>query len=337
MQNLDLKIPTKQTDDKTFRQKYLQRHSYFIKIKFSLTVNSKTDRTEHRAKGTDMNDSHDDEHESFLSKLFSKKGEPSNQNELEQVIHEASENDVIDEDTEDMIQGIFDINRLRVSDVMIPSSEIVAINVNASLEEVAKVVLDHGHSRYPVISEDKDHVVGILLAKDLIPYTAGLKTLSGGIRSLLRSPVIVPEAKHVNSMLKEFQQNRFHIAIVVDEFGGVSGLVTIEDILEIIVGDIDDEYDTKVNSENIIRSKDNGSYIINGLTPLEEFDEYFKSDLDTLADVDTVAGLVTHVLGKFPKVGECIDIRNFHFKVLEANERRVHLLELQINEKTDEE
>mgnify|MGYP002671747368 CR=1 FL=1 len=337
MQNLDLKIPTKQTDDKTFRQKYLQRHSYFIKIKFSLTVNSKTDRTEHRAKGTDMNDSHDDEHGSFLSKLFSKKGEPSNQNELEQVIHEASENDVIDEDTEDMIQGIFDINRLRVSDVMIPSSEIVAINVNASLEEVAKVVLDHGHSRYPVISEDKDHVVGILLAKDLIPYTAGLKTLSGGIRSLLRSPVIVPEAKHVNSMLKEFQQNRFHIAIVVDEFGGVSGLVTIEDILEIIVGDIDDEYDTKVNSENIIRSKDNGSYIINGLTPLEEFDEYFKSDLDTLADVDTVAGLVTHVLGKFPKVGECIDIRNFHFKVLEANERRVHLLELQINEKTDEE
>ena len=269
--------------------------------------------------------------------MFSKKGEPSNQNELEQVIHEASENDVIDEDTEDMIQGIFDINRLRVSDVMIPSSDIVAINLNATLEEAARVVLEHGHSRYPVISEDKDHVVGILLAKDLIPYTAGLKTLTGGIKSLLRNPVIVPEAKHVNAMLKEFQQNRFHIAIVVDEFGGVSGLVTIEDILEIIVGDIDDEYDTQVNSENIIRSKDDGSFIINGLTPIEEFDEYFETDLASLADVDTVAGLITHVWGKFPKVGECIDIKNFHFKVLEANERRVHLLELHVSEKTDEE
>ena len=284
-----------------------------------------------------MNDNHDEEHGSFLSKLFSKKGEPSNQNELEQVIHEASENDVIDEDTEDMIQGIFDINRLRVSDVMIPSSDIVAINLNATLEEAARVVLEHGHSRYPVISEDKDHVVGILLAKDLIPYTAGLKTLTGGIKSLLRNPVIVPEAKHVNAMLKEFQQNRFHIAIVVDEFGGVSGLVTIEDILEIIVGDIDDEYDTQVNSENIIRSKDDGSFIINGLTPIEEFDEYFETDLASLADVDTVAGLITHVWGKFPKVGECIDIKNFHFNVLEANERRVHLLELHVSENTDEE
>lgn len=113
--------------------------------------------------------------------------------------------------------------------------------------------------------------------------------------------MIVPEAKHVNAMLKEFQQNRFHIAIVVDEFGGVSGLVTIEDILEIIVGDIDDEYDTQVNSENIIRSKDDGSFIINGLTPIEEFDEYFETDLASLADVDTVAGLITHVWGKFLK------------------------------------
>ena len=157
-----------------------------------------------------MNDNNDDEHSSFLSKLFSKKSEPTNQNELEQVIHEASENEVIDEETEDMIQGIFDINRLRVSDVMIPSSEIVTINVNSSLTDVAKIVVAHGHSRYPVISEDKDHVVGILLAKDLIAYTAGLKELEGGIKSLLRTPVIVPEAKHVNAMLKEFQQNRFH-------------------------------------------------------------------------------------------------------------------------------
>ena len=182
-----------------------------------------------------MNDIHEDEHSSFLSRIFNKKSEPTNQNELEQVIHEASENDVIDEETEDMIQGIFDINRLRVSDVMIPNSDIITINVNATLEEAASVVYQHGHSRYPVISEDKDHVVGILLAKDLIPYTANLKPLEGGIKAIIRQPVIVPESKYVKSMLKEFQQNRFHIAIVVDEFGGVSGLVTIEDILEIFL------------------------------------------------------------------------------------------------------
>lgn len=277
-----------------------------------------------------MNDNHEEEHSSFLSKLFSKKGEPANQNELEQVIHEASENDVIDEDTEDMIQGIFDINRLRVSDVMIPSSDIITINVTDTIEQAARTVFEHGHSRYPVISTDKDHVVGILLAKDLIPYTSGLKEIEGGIKSLLRNPVIVPEAKKVNTMLREFQQNRFHIAIVVDEFGGVSGLVTIEDILEVIVGDIDDEYDTQVNSENIIRNKDDGSYIINGLTPVEDFDEFFESDIAELADVDTIAGLVIHVLGKFPKVGESIDIENFCFKVIEASETRVSLLEMHI-------
>ncbi|MBW7569551.1 MAG: transporter associated domain-containing protein [Succinivibrio sp.] len=279
-----------------------------------------------------MTEIHDEEHSSFLSRLFTKRGEPSNQNELEQVIHEASENDVIDEDTEDMIQGIFDINRLRVSDVMIPSSDIVTINATDSLAETAKKVVEFGHSRYPVIGEDKDHVVGILLAKDLIPYTAGFKMLKDdGILSLLRKPVIVPESKHVNSMLKEFQQNRYHIAIVVDEFGGVSGLVTIEDILEVIVGDIDDEYDTEVNEKNIILNKDNGSYLVNGLTTLEEFDEYFKTDMSSLADVDTVAGLTTHTLGKFPEVGESVEIENFIFRVIEASERRVVMLEVKKN------
>ena len=275
-----------------------------------------------------MNDIHEDEHSSFLSRIFNKKSEPTNQNELEQVIHEASENDVIDEETEYMIQGIFDINRLRVSDVMIPNSDIITINVNATLEEAASVVYQHGHSRYPVISEDKDHVVGILLAKDLIPYTANLKPLEGGIKAIIRQPVIVPESKYVKSMLKEFQQNRFHIAIVVDEFGGVSGLVTIEDILEIIVGDIDDEYDTQVNHPNIVKNKDGQSYTVDGVTPIEEFDEFFNTKFEDLADVDTTAGLVTHMLGKIPQVGESVDIENFSFKVLKVSDRRVHLIEV---------
>ncbi len=276
-----------------------------------------------------MSDNHDEEHSSFLSKIFSKKAEPTSADELEQVIKEASEHEIIDEATEEMLQGIFDINRLRVSDVMIPANEIVTIHVNSSIEDAAKIVLQTAHSRYPVIGEDRDHIVGVLLAKDLIPYTCGLKELEGGsIKSILRAPIIVPESKRVNAMLKEFQQNRFHIAIVVDEFGGVSGLVTIEDVLEVIVGDIDDEYDTEVNSEHIVLSKEGKSYIVSGVTEMEEFDEFFKCNLSRLAEVDTVAGLTTHMLGKFPNIGEKITIEGFEFKVLEANDRRVHLLEV---------
>ncbi|MGN0915644.1 MAG: HlyC/CorC family transporter [Succinivibrio sp.] len=274
-----------------------------------------------------MSDNHEEERSSFLAKIF-KKGEPSTQTELEQVIHEAQENDVIDTDTEDMLHGIFDINRLRISDVMIPSSDIVAININATLTDAASIIFKHGHSRYPVIGEDKDHVLGILLAKDLIPYTAGLKKLEGGIKSLLRTPVIVPESKHVNSMLREFQQNRFHIAIVVDEFGGVSGLVTIEDILEIIVGDIDDEYDTQVNAENIILNSDDQTWTVNGLTPIEEFDEFFATSLSGIADVGTIGGLATHFLGRFPKNGESVDIEGLNFRIIESTDRRVAKLEV---------
>ena len=284
-----------------------------------------------------MTENMEEEKSSFLSKLFSKKGDPENPDDLEKVIHEASEHRIIDEDTEEMLHGIFDINRLRVSDVMIPANEIVTINVNSSIEEAARIVFETAHSRYPVIGEDKDHIEGILLAKDLIPYTTKLRELEdGSIRSILRSPIIVPESKRVNSMLKEFQQDRFHIAIVVDEFGGVSGLVTIEDILELIVGDIDDEYDTEVNYENITRSKEGKSYIVRGITTMEEFDEFFSSDLADIADVDTVAGLTTHMLGRFPVIGEVISIERFRFKVLEATNRRVNLLEVSEIENNNE-
>ncbi len=285
-----------------------------------------------------MIDSHDEEHSSFLSKIFNKKNEPASADELVQVIHEASENDVIDEETEEMLQGIFDINRLRVADVMIPANEIVTINVNSTIEEAARVVLESAHSRYPVIGEDKDHILGVLLAKDLIPYTCGFKSTDDDtIRSIIRPPIIVPEVKRVNSMLKEFQQNRFHIAIVVDEFGGVSGLVTIEDVLEVIVGDIDDEYDTEVEEENIKNEESSSNYLVNGATTIEEFDEFFECNLAELAKVDTIAGLVTHFMGRFPEEGESVTIEGFGFKVLEACDRRVRKLEVSVLGVSDEE
>ena len=284
-----------------------------------------------------MNEHKDVEHTSFLSKIFNKKNEPSSKEELEEVIVEATENEIIDEETGEMLQGIFDITRLRVSDVMIPVNEIVTININATVLEAAKVVQTTSHSRYPVIGEDKDHIVGILLAKDLIPSLCDQKEMSNNsISNLLRTAIIVPESKRINSMLKEFQQNRFHVAIVVDEFGGVSGLVTIEDILEVIVGDIDDEYDTEISDDNIVKSKEGKSYIVKGITTLEEFDEFFSSKLEDLADVETIAGLTTHILGRFPKIGETVSIEKFSFKVLDGNDRRVHLLEVSVNESLTE-
>ncbi len=177
-----------------------------------------------------------------------------------------------------MLKGIFDINRLRVKDVMIPSSKIITINLASSVLEAAQEICKSGHSRYPVIAEDQDHIAGILLAKDLIPYICGLKDPLTRLKDILREPVIVPESKRVNSMLKDFQQKRFHIAMVVDEFGSLSGLVTIEDILELIVGDINDEYDTNPSIVPIKKLTEN-CYSLSALTTLDEFNDYFQTQL----------------------------------------------------------
>ena len=277
-----------------------------------------------------MTDNHDEEHSSFLSKIFSKKTEPTSQDELEQVIREASENEVIDEDTEEMLQGIFDINRLRVSDVMIPANEIVTIHVNSTIEEAAKIVLQTAHSRYPVIGEDKDHIVGVLLAKDLIPYACGLKELEGGsIKSILRSPIIVPEAKRVNSMLKEFQQNRFHIAIVVDEFGGTSGLVSLEDIVEEIFGDIEDEHD---NTKYVAKQLNEHEYVLSARLEIEKVNELFDLELPESDEYMTVSGLILHEYQSFPKLNEVVKFGRYEFKILKNTQTKIELVRLKVCE-----
>ncbi len=263
-------------------------------------------------------------HESILKRLLGA-SKPQSQTELDDVIHEAGERNIIDEHTEDMLHGVFDISRLRLGDIMIPRKDIVAIDIDATVLDAVKIINESGHSRYPVISEDKDHVSGILMAKDLLPYSFGLKP-DEGLKKLMRPPVIVPESKHVDTMLKEFQANRFHMAVVVDEFGGVCGLVTIEDILELIVGDINDEYD-EPEDDKMIRQNQDGSYTVGGLMPLEEFEDFFGTELPKV-DVDTVAGLVLHALGHFPKDGESVAIGRFNFKVLKAAERQIHLLQV---------
>ena len=263
-----------------------------------------------------------------LFSRFLRSLKPQDKKDLAEVIHEASEREIINESTEDMISGVFDIARLRVNDVMIPRSEIVTINVSSSLIEVISIIDKYGHSRYPVISEDKDHVAGILMAKDLLPYACGLKKLEGGIRSLLRQAMIVPESKHVDALLEEFQQKRFHIAIVVDEFGGVCGLVTIEDILELIVGDIQDEYEVNAHDPNfIVATAEENVFKVQGTTPILDFKEYFKVKLPE-AEVGTIAGLILHILGRFPHQGETLSLGKLNFKVTKASTKQIHELEV---------
>ena len=267
-----------------------------------------------------------EEQNHFLKRLLGGV-KPESIEDLEDVIDDARGREIISRDTEDMIRGVFDVGRQRVSEVMIPRLEMVTIPLDATLEQAVRIISESGHSRYPVISEgDKDHVEGILLAKDLLPPLSGM-TKASDIKSLLRRPVIVPESKHVSAMLREFQNERFHMALVVDEFGGVSGLITIEDILELIVGDIEDEYDDEVDQPDIVRSRDKNTYIVKGQTPADEFEEYFKLQLPD-AGVDTVAGMVLHVLGAFPRLGARLMLCPLYVEVIQVSKRRITLLKV---------
>ena len=260
-----------------------------------------------------------------LSHLF--QGEPKDRHELVGVIQDAEERDVIDEETKEMIEGVLEIAELRVRDIMIPRSQMVTIRRNQPVETFLPIIIESAHSRFPVINEDKDHVEGILLAKDLLQFAVGPTNEPFSFDKVLRPAVVVPESKRVDRLLKEFQQQRYHMAIVVDEFGGVSGLVTIEDILELIVGEIEDEYDAGDDEQEQIRRVSKSVFAVHGLTPIEEFNDYFDAEFSD-EEVDTVGGLVMHAFGHLPKKGEAVTLSGFTFKVVHADRRR--LLQLQV-------
>lgn len=253
---------------------------------------------------------------------------PANQSELAKVIQKASEDEVINEDTEDMIRGVFDISKRRIGDIMIPRSQIITIDLHNTIAQAIEIVNEHGHSRYPVSVNDKDHIKGILMAKDLLPLAQEPERRIDEFPNLLHELVIVPETKRVNMMLKDFQKDRFHMAVVVDEYGGICGLVTIEDILEIIVGEINDEYESEEPEQNNIVKTGENTFNVRGATTLDEFKEFFKVDSLPNIDVDTVAGLVIHSLGHLPHKDEVTTINDFSFKVLSSNPRQVHLLQV---------
>lgn len=250
--------------------------------------------------------------------------EPQDLSDLEDVIAEANSRNLIDTDTKGMLQGVLDVSKMRARDIMVPRSQMATIDIDQPLSEFLPILLENNHSRYPVVNEDKDHIEGILIVKDILQY-ALTPDVEWQLKDLLRPAVIIPESKRVDALLKEFRQKRYHMAIVVDEYGGVSGLITIEDILEQIVGDIEDEHDNEEGSD--IRQLGSHVYLVSALTPLDEFNESFATSFDE-EEAGTIGGIVLHAFGHMPTKGEVIELGGLTFKVYKANSRR--LVQLQV-------
>jgi magnesium and cobalt transporter len=247
--------------------------------------------------------------------------EPEDRQELVELLHSAFERHLLDADALAMIEGVLQVGDLQVRDVMIPRSQMDVIDVADEPNAFIPFVIETAHSRFPVYDGSKDNIIGILLAKDLLRYYAGEEF---DVRDMLRPAVFIPESKRLNVLLKEFRANRNHMAIVVDEYGGVAGLVTIEDVVEQIVGDIEDEYDFDETEDNIIQDRQ-GRWRVKAITPIEDFNEAVGGEFAN-EEVDTVGGLVVAQFGRLPKRGDTVSFGGFHFQVLRADSRRIHSL-----------
>ena len=246
--------------------------------------------------------------------------EPENREELLEALHDAHERDLLDADAMSMIEGVLQVSELRARDLMIPRSQMDVIDIAEPPEKWIPFVIETAHSRFPVIDCGRDHVIGILLAKDLLRYYT---ESDFDVRGSLRPAVFIPESKPLNVLLRDFRANRNHIALVVDEYGGVSGLITIEDVLEQIVGDIEDEYDFD-ESEDAIISEADGKYRVKALTEIAQFNETFGTKFPD-DEFDTIGGLVTDQFGRVPKRGEAVEIDDIRFEVLRADARHADL------------
>ncbi|MBD3608988.1 MAG: CBS domain-containing protein [Gammaproteobacteria bacterium] len=251
-------------------------------------------------------------------------GEPKDREEILAFLHEAQNQALIDPDALYMMEGVMSVADMQVRDIMIPRSKMVVVERESKPAGFLPIVIDSAHSRFPVIGENRDEVVGILLAKDILQFMQR-DSENVELRELLRPAVFVPESKRLNVLLKEFRQSRNHMAIVVDEYGGVAGLVTIEDVLEQIVGEIEDEHD--IDEDVFILRHDNDTYTVKALTPIEEFNQEFGSNLSD-EEFDTIGGLVMQGFGHLPKRGEVLNLSGFRFKLLRSDSRRIHLMQV---------
>ncbi|MGL4767197.1 MAG: HlyC/CorC family transporter [Formosimonas sp.] len=263
-----------------------------------------------------------------FSALFD--SEPETREQLLDILHGARERDLLDDDALSMIEGALQVSSLKARDIMVPRAQMDVVDVEQTPDEFVSFVIETSHSRFPVIEGGRDKIIGILLAKDLLRFY----TDKGfDVRDNLRSAVFIPESKPLNVLLREFRESRNHMAIVVDEYGGVSGLITIEDVLEQIVGDIEDEHDYDEDEDNIIEDRV-GRYRVRALTEIEQFNEFFKANLSD-EDSDTIGGLVTAQLSRMPRRGDKIMLEHFEMEVLRADARQVHVL--MVRALTDEE
>ena len=254
--------------------------------------------------------------------------EPYSREEIQDLFQE--NNGVIDPDEREMLTGVFDVAEMKVRDVMIPRSQMIVVNEDDSLEEILSTIVKSGHSRFPIMNKESDESIGVLLAKDLLRHYMNEDNDALSLQKYIRPLSIIPESKRLNTLLKEFRVSRNHMAVVVDEYGGISGLLTIEDVIEEIVGEIDDEHDPHEQDQIEILTNTKGlkSYNVPALTRLEDFNEYFKCNLDD-SSYDTIGGLVVNEFGRLPRNGEKLIFSGFKFKVTKTHRRRIEALEVE--------
>jgi magnesium and cobalt transporter len=273
----------------------------------------------------DSSTHHDRAHErrSWFDRISSAlSGEPSTREDLVELLRDAQNDGLIEADTLRMMEGAIAVSDMTVGDVMISRSQMVSLPADTRFLDLMKMVVESGHSRFPVHGEDRDEVLGVLLAKDLL---RGVVSDHGpaNIHELLRPALLIPASKPLDVLLREFRQSRNHMAIVIDEHGGVAGLITIEDVLEQIVGEIDDEHDEAADPDALIAAQTDGQFVVDALTPIEDFNERFGADFDD-DEYDTIGGLVTAAIGHLPEAGEELSLGRFVFRVAGADARRVH-------------
>ncbi|MDM8566821.1 transporter associated domain-containing protein [Candidatus Halobeggiatoa sp. HSG11] len=249
--------------------------------------------------------------------------DPRTKEQLITSLHNAKQHNLFSAETLGMIEGALQMSEQHVRDVMVPRSNMIVLELHESPENLVKIIVESGHSRFPVIGDNRDDVQGIFLAKDLLDYYAKGTDTQFDMPDVMRPAIFIPESKRLNILLREFRTSRNHMAIIVDEYSGVAGLVTIEDVIEQIIGEIDDEHD--IDDQVFISQRKDGSCIIRALTPIEEFNEYFKTNLSN-EEFDTISGLLLQAFGHLPKRGEKIELGGFSFEVIRADSRRINLL-----------
>ncbi|EKD69859.1 MAG: hypothetical protein ACD_46C00712G0005 [uncultured bacterium] len=285
-----------------------------------------------------MNDHSDDEKQPAKPRAWLERlaafiaREPQNRDQLMEILRDAEDRDILSNEMLGMIERILQVSEMQVREVTVPKAQMVIIKKDSRIESILPIVIESGHSRFPVMDTDKKEVIGILLAKDLLKYYFQRDTKPFNMADILRPAIFTAQSKRLDILLREFRVNRNHIAIVLDEYGHVAGLVTIEDVLEQIVGEIEDEYDID-EEDGHIKKLDDDTYIIKAATLIEEFNDYFHTDIND-KEFDTIGGIVLQALGHLPKRGETAKIKQYRFKVLHSDNRRIYLMELKVKKST---